>query len=52
MIIGIDEDSYLEYSNLKEFYEWVLTLKPKDVKDNEISERELRNFKQKISNGK
>jgi len=27
-------------------------LKPKDVKDKEISERGLRNFKQKVKNGK
>ena len=33
--------SYLEYENLKEFYDWVLTLKPKDVRDKGISERGL-----------
>ncbi|MEM3556294.1 MAG: hypothetical protein QW839_00140 [Conexivisphaerales archaeon] len=40
----------MEYENLKEFYNWVLK-KPKDVKDKGISERGLRNFKQKISTG-
>ena len=41
----------LEYGNRKEFYEWVLMLKPKDVKGKGISERGLRNFKRKIRNG-
>ena len=50
-ITGIDADSYLEYDNLREFYAWVLTLKPKDVRDKGISERGLRNIKQKIRNG-
>ncbi|EQB70042.1 MAG: DNA-directed DNA polymerase B, partial [Thermoplasmatales archaeon A-plasma] len=50
-VIGIDDNSYLEYANNKEFYEWILTLKPKDVRDKAISERGLRNFKLKIRNG-
>jgi hypothetical protein len=50
-ITGIDSDSYLEYDYLREFYAWVLTLKPKDVKGENISERGLRNIKQKIRNG-
>ncbi|MEM3830158.1 MAG: hypothetical protein QXP36_13235, partial [Conexivisphaerales archaeon] len=37
MILGLDRDSYLEYENLKEFYNWVLSLKPKDVRDKGIS---------------
>ncbi len=49
---GIGEDSYLEYENLKEFYDWILTLKPKDVRDEGISERGLRNVKWKIKQGK
>ncbi|MEM3290574.1 MAG: hypothetical protein QW046_03570 [Candidatus Micrarchaeaceae archaeon] len=36
MILGIDDDSYIEYENLKEFYEWVLKLKHKDVRDKGI----------------
>ena len=52
MVFGLDEDSYLEYNNLKEFYDWVLSLRPKDVRDRGISERGLRNFKQKIRQGK
>jgi hypothetical protein len=49
--MGIKDNSYLEYVNLEEFYNWVLTLKPKDVRDKGISERGLRNFKQKIRKG-
>ena len=41
-VLGIGEDSYLEYENLKEFYDRVLNLKPKDVRDEGISERELK----------
>jgi hypothetical protein len=50
-ILGVDSDSYLEYSNLKDFRQWILTLKPKDVKTLGISERGLKKFKQKIRNG-
>jgi hypothetical protein len=32
-VIGIDDDSYIEYENLKKFYNWVLGLKPKDVRE-------------------
>ncbi|MHB1440445.1 MAG: hypothetical protein ACYCSO_05795 [Cuniculiplasma sp.] len=52
MILGIEENSHVECSNLKEFYEWVLTLKPKDVKDNEISERGLQRTQNAIQSGK
>ena len=45
MVTGIDKDSYLEYENLREFYEWILLLKPKDVSGKGISERGLRNVK-------
>ena len=51
-ITGIEDDDYLEYDNLKEFYNWILSLKPKDVKDNGISERELKRKKAKIRKGK
>lgn len=50
-ITGIDADSYLEYDNLMEFYDWILSLKPRDVRDIGISERGLRNVKQKIQKG-
>jgi hypothetical protein len=48
---GVKEADYLEYFNLREFYEWILSLKPKDVKEIEISERGLRNVIQKIRKG-
>ena len=51
-VFGIDEDSYLEYENLNEFYEWILSLKPKDVRDKGISERELKRKKAKVKSGK
>jgi len=51
-VFGIDDDSYLEYENIEDFKQWILLLKPKDVRDKGISERRLRNFKQKIKNGK
>jgi hypothetical protein len=51
-VIGINDQSYLEYVNLEDFKQWILTLKPKDIMDKGISERGLRNFKQKIKDGK
>ena len=50
--MGIDEDSYFEYENVKEFYDWILSLKPKDVRDKGISERELKRKKAEIRKGK
>ena len=50
-ITGIEEDDYIEYDNFKEFYDWILSLKPEDVRDKGISERGLRNVKQKIRKG-
>jgi len=49
-VLGIDDDLYLEYENIEDFKQWILSLKPKDVKDKGISESDLRNFKQKIKN--
>jgi len=51
-VLGIDEYLYLEYENIEDFKQWILSLKPKGVKDKGISERGLRNFKQKVKNGK
>jgi len=45
-------DSYLEYENIEDFKQWILAIKPKDVRNEGISERGLRNFKQKIKNGR
>ena len=47
----IKNGSYLGYENLREFYEWVLTLKPRDVRGKGISDRGLRNVKRKIRMG-
>ena len=51
-VLGIDDDSYFAYENIEDFKQWILLLKPKDVRDKGISERGLRNFKQKVQNGK
>jgi hypothetical protein len=57
-LTGIEDPDYLEYTRdyeivkSNEFTEWILSLKPKDVRDKGISERGLRNFKQKVENGK
>ena len=51
-ITGIEETDYLEYDNLREFYDWVLTLRPRDVRDEGISERELKRKKAKVKSGK
>ncbi|MEM3185906.1 MAG: hypothetical protein QXQ39_04405 [Conexivisphaerales archaeon] len=50
-VLGIDPGDYLEYENLEEFYEWVLTLKPKDVRDKGISQQALYKIKAKIRKG-
>jgi hypothetical protein len=51
-VLGIDDDLYLEYENIEDFKQWILSLKPKDVRDKGISERELKRQKAKIRNGK
>ena len=30
--LGIDDDSYLEYENVEDFKQWILSLKPKDAR--------------------
>ena len=52
MVTGIDENSYLEYENLREFYDWILLLKPMDVRDKGISQQSLYKIKTKIKSGK
>jgi hypothetical protein len=58
VITGLEEPDYLEFlndyeiANSEEFKQWVLTLKPKDVKDKGISERELKRQKAKIRKNK
>ena len=50
-ITGIEETDYLEYENLREFYDWVLTLKPRDVRDEGISQQSLYKIKTRIKSG-
>jgi len=49
---GLDDPDYLEYDNIEDFKQWIFSLKPKDVKDKEISERTLYKIKHKIKQGK
>jgi len=51
-VLSIEEDSYLEYENLNDFYSWILSLKPKDVRDNGISKMALWKVKNKIKQDK
>ncbi|PYB68472.1 hypothetical protein DMB44_03790 [Thermoplasma sp. Kam2015] len=57
-ITGLDEDYYLEYTkdheivNSKEFLDWVLTLKPKNIRDRGISHQALYYQRTIIKNGK
>ena len=41
LVIGINDQSYLEYVNLDKLKQWILTLKPKDVMDKGISQQAL-----------
>ena len=47
-ITGIDADSYLEYENFMEFYDWILSLKPGIVKNKGISQQPLYKIKTKM----
>jgi len=51
-IFGIDDDSYLEYENIEDFKQWILTIKPKDVRDEGISQQALYYQKSLIRNEK
>ena len=50
--MGIDEDSYLEYENLRDFHDWILSLKPKDVRDEGISKMALWKVKDRVNSEK
>jgi len=52
MITSLEDPDYLEYENPEDFKQWILTLKPKDVMDKGISERELKRQKAKIRKDK
>ena len=47
-VLGIDDNSYLEYENIEDFKQWILSLKLKDVRDKGISERTLYKIKHRI----
>ena len=47
-VLGIDDDSYLEYENIEDFKQWIISLKPKDVRDKGISKQNLWNIKERI----
>ena len=57
-LIGLEDVDYLEYSKdheivkSKEFKQWLLALKPKDVRDKGISKMALWKVKDKVRNGK
>ncbi len=57
-LTGLEDVDYLEYSKdheiikSEEFRDWLLALKPKDVRDKGISERTLYKIKLKIKQGK
>ena len=44
-------EQILEYGNVMEFYNWILSLRPKDVKDKGISKLALWKIKDKIRYG-
>ena len=50
-ITEIKETDYLEYENIMEFYDWILSLKPKDVKDKGISKQDLSYARNQIKKG-
>ena len=51
-IFGVEDDSVLEYGNLREFYEWVMKLKPMDVKRYGVSKMALWKVKDRIRHDK
>jgi hypothetical protein len=51
-IIGIEENDPLEYENLMKFYNFILSLKPKGVKDKGISWQALHKNETEIKSRK
>jgi hypothetical protein len=47
-LTGLEDPDYLEYDNIEDFKQWILSLKPKDVKDKGISKMTLWKIKNKI----
>ena len=50
-LTGLDDADYLEYDNIEDFKQWILSLKPKDVKDKGISKQSLSYTKSQIRKG-
>jgi len=51
-LTGIEDPDYIEYENPEDFKQWILLLKPKDVRDIGISERTLYKIKHRDKRGK
>jgi len=51
-LAGLEDPDYLEYENPEDFKQWILVIRPKDVRDTGISKRELKRQKAKNRNGK
>jgi len=49
--LGIEDPDYLEYENPEDFKQWILSLKPKDVRDKGISKQSLSYTKSQIRKG-
>jgi len=47
-LTGIEDPDYLEYENPEDFKQWILSLKPKDVRDKGISKQSLSYIKSQI----
>jgi hypothetical protein len=50
-LAGIEEPDYIEYENIEDFKQWILSLKPKNVKDKGISKQSLSYTKSQIRKG-
>ena len=51
-MLGVEDDSILEYHNLKEFHNWIISLKSEDVKNEKISQQILNYQKSRLYAGK
>ena len=50
-LAGIEEPDYLKYENIEDFKQWILLLKPKDVRDKGISKQSLSYTKSQTRKG-
>ena len=51
-LTGIDETDYLEYEDIEDFEQRILSLKLKDIRDEGVSERNLCKIKHKMKQEK